>query len=67
MRPWQRLWLVLTILWGVPWGCMLANNPPSVHLDLAGNLYAWAFVVGIPSAAVYLVLWAIAGLFSQRK
>jgi hypothetical protein len=46
---------------------MLANNPPNVRQDLAGNLHAFALIVGIPSAAVYLVFWEIASFFTPRK
>src|SRR6266702_1505391 len=66
MRPWQRLWLVLTILWGIPWALMLAKSAPGVPDDPATYLMALGFVVGAPSAAVYLLLWAVAGFFPVR-
>ena len=63
MRPWQRLWLVLTILWAA----LLVLILPNVRQDFGMLSQVLLWVVGIPSVALYLILWAIAGFFPSRE
>jgi len=59
------VWLVLTLMWGIPWALMLRN--PHMEFDWGVYLSAMAFVVGAPSLALYGILWAVAGFFPSSK
>jgi hypothetical protein len=63
LRPWQKLWLVLTLIWGIPWALVLRNPPGDI------NTYAWALaiVVAAPSLALYGLMWALASFFPSSK
>jgi hypothetical protein len=66
MRPWQRLWFVLTILWGALMALLVFGL-----IGASGWTYPppliWLITTGIPSVVVYLLFWAIAGFFPSRK
>ena len=65
MRTWQRLWLVLTLLWGVPLALLLRD--PGTAFEWGTYLRALAIVVVAPSLALYGILWAIARFFFSSE